>query len=261
MTVSELPDWTENQPRTGWLPSLRLGDFWTSRELAYFFFVRDLKSTYKQTLLGVTWVLLGPLIGARQLHVPVQRPGRHRHRGLLLRPGHQRLRRLDLHQRHDGRVCREPARARGPHHPRVVPHDRGPGLGRARFALVNLVVGSLVAIGWAVLTWSFPSIVGVAGRPPPRPGADDPDRPRTRPVLRPGPGQVPRLRRLPRDPAPGHVLPRLGRLPARADRRPLPESLLYLNPVTGAVTLFRWALTPSTTPEVRGRSPCRSVSP
>lgn len=47
-------------PTQGWA-SLRLGDLWEYRELLYFIVWRDVKIRYKQTLLGVFWVVLQPL--------------------------------------------------------------------------------------------------------------------------------------------------------------------------------------------------------
>ena len=40
---------------------LNLGELWTCRELLYFLTLRDIKVRYKQTLLGVAWVLIQPL--------------------------------------------------------------------------------------------------------------------------------------------------------------------------------------------------------
>ncbi len=48
-------------PTTGW-PSLRLGDLWEYRELLYFLTWRDVKVRYKQTVLGVAWAVLQPLL-------------------------------------------------------------------------------------------------------------------------------------------------------------------------------------------------------
>jgi len=42
--------------------ALNLGDLWTYRELFYFLIWRDLKVRYKQTLLGVAWVIIQPLL-------------------------------------------------------------------------------------------------------------------------------------------------------------------------------------------------------
>src|SRR5579864_1783921 len=41
---------------------LRLGELWEYRELLYFFVWRDLKVRYKQTVIGVAWVILQPLM-------------------------------------------------------------------------------------------------------------------------------------------------------------------------------------------------------
>lgn len=42
--------------------ALDVHEFWVYRELLYFLTLRDIKVRYKQTLLGVSWVLLQPLI-------------------------------------------------------------------------------------------------------------------------------------------------------------------------------------------------------
>jgi lipopolysaccharide transport system permease protein len=47
------------KPTSGWVP-LHLGDLWKYRELLYFLVWRDLKVRYKQTVLGVAWVVLQP---------------------------------------------------------------------------------------------------------------------------------------------------------------------------------------------------------
>lgn len=44
-----------------WVP-LRLRDIWVYRELLYFLIWRDVKVRYKQTLLGVVWVVLQPVL-------------------------------------------------------------------------------------------------------------------------------------------------------------------------------------------------------
>ena len=49
------------QPTKSWV-SLRLGDLWQYRELLYFLIWRDVKVRYKQTLLGVAWAVLQPLL-------------------------------------------------------------------------------------------------------------------------------------------------------------------------------------------------------
>ena len=47
------------RPSSGWVP-LNLGDLWEYRELLYFLTWRDVKVRYKQTLLGVVWVVIQP---------------------------------------------------------------------------------------------------------------------------------------------------------------------------------------------------------
>jgi lipopolysaccharide transport system permease protein len=42
--------------------NLRLGELWAYRELLYFFVWRDVKVRYKQTIIGVLWVVLQPLM-------------------------------------------------------------------------------------------------------------------------------------------------------------------------------------------------------
>jgi lipopolysaccharide transport system permease protein len=51
------------EPVKGWR-SLRLRDVWEFRDLLFALGMRDVKLVYKQTLLGVVWVILQPLIGA-----------------------------------------------------------------------------------------------------------------------------------------------------------------------------------------------------
>src|ERR1700751_3098517 len=49
------------EPPRGLL-NLHLGELWAYRELVYFFVWRDVKIRYKQTLIGVVWVVLQPLL-------------------------------------------------------------------------------------------------------------------------------------------------------------------------------------------------------
>lgn len=49
------------EPSKGWV-SLNLGELWENRELLYFFVWRDLKVRYRQTILGVIWAILQPLL-------------------------------------------------------------------------------------------------------------------------------------------------------------------------------------------------------
>jgi len=52
--------WKRLQPTCGW-SSLNLAELWHYRELIYFLAWRDVKVRYKQTLIGVVWVLFQPL--------------------------------------------------------------------------------------------------------------------------------------------------------------------------------------------------------
>jgi ABC-type polysaccharide/polyol phosphate export permease len=56
--------WIVNASSTSRWPSLGIGQLWTRRELVYFFALRDLKTRYKQAFLGVAWAGIQPLIGA-----------------------------------------------------------------------------------------------------------------------------------------------------------------------------------------------------
>jgi lipopolysaccharide transport system permease protein len=50
-------------PRRGWAP-LDFRELWEYRELLYFLVWRDVKIRYKQTAIGVVWVLLQPMLTA-----------------------------------------------------------------------------------------------------------------------------------------------------------------------------------------------------
>lgn len=50
------------EPGRGW-SALQLKALWQYRELLYFLIWRDLKVRYKQTLLGVIWIILQPVVG------------------------------------------------------------------------------------------------------------------------------------------------------------------------------------------------------
>ena len=52
---------TRIQPEKGW-SALNLRDLWRYRELIYFMTWRDLKVRYKQTLLGASWAILRPFL-------------------------------------------------------------------------------------------------------------------------------------------------------------------------------------------------------
>lgn len=56
--------WVVNASASGWWPGLRIGELWRHRELIGFFAVRDVKVRYKQALLGVAWAGVQPVVGA-----------------------------------------------------------------------------------------------------------------------------------------------------------------------------------------------------
>jgi lipopolysaccharide transport system permease protein len=60
-TEARLPAWTVIEPESG-LSLQWLRDVWAHRELLGFFAWRDVSVRYKQSLLGVLWALLTPLI-------------------------------------------------------------------------------------------------------------------------------------------------------------------------------------------------------
>ena len=49
------------EPTRSWRP-LNFGDLWTYRELLYFLTWRDIKVRYKQTAMGIAWVVMQPLL-------------------------------------------------------------------------------------------------------------------------------------------------------------------------------------------------------
>ena len=53
--------WIVIRPTKGWA-SLRLGEVWEFRELLFFLAWRDVKVRYKQTALGAMWAILQPLL-------------------------------------------------------------------------------------------------------------------------------------------------------------------------------------------------------
>jgi ABC-2 type transport system permease protein/lipopolysaccharide transport system permease protein len=54
------PNWKENAAGSG-VRAPVWSEFWSARELVWFFAVRDAKVRYKQAVLGVAWVLLQPI--------------------------------------------------------------------------------------------------------------------------------------------------------------------------------------------------------
>jgi len=59
--ASVRPNTLRIQPTRGWV-ALRLGEVVAYRELLYFLVWRDLKVRYRQTILGVAWAVLQPLL-------------------------------------------------------------------------------------------------------------------------------------------------------------------------------------------------------
>lgn len=62
--VAEPQLWVENRPPSRWLPTLDLRELWLHRELAMVFAMKDIRVRYKQTLFGVAWAILQPLLAA-----------------------------------------------------------------------------------------------------------------------------------------------------------------------------------------------------
>lgn len=59
----EGPDVVIIRPRRGWL-AMEIGVLWKFRDLLMAFGWRDVRLRYRQTFLGVSWVILQPLLGA-----------------------------------------------------------------------------------------------------------------------------------------------------------------------------------------------------
>ena len=57
----DVPPMTVIEPSSGWR-ALDLRELWRFRELVFFLALRDVKVRYKQTALGIAWVLLQPLL-------------------------------------------------------------------------------------------------------------------------------------------------------------------------------------------------------
>lgn len=60
-STKEAPRWMRIQASTGWT-ALNLSELWQYRELIFFLAWRDIKVRYKQTVIGIVWVLLQPLL-------------------------------------------------------------------------------------------------------------------------------------------------------------------------------------------------------
>lgn len=65
--------WVENAPSRGWLPRLDLAELWASRELVLILALRNVKIRYKQTVLGVGWAILQPLAAVAIFTVVMRR--------------------------------------------------------------------------------------------------------------------------------------------------------------------------------------------
>jgi lipopolysaccharide transport system permease protein len=59
--ASRRPALVRIEPPRGWF-ELRLKELWAYRELLYFFVWRDVKVRYKQTVIGIAWVIIQPLL-------------------------------------------------------------------------------------------------------------------------------------------------------------------------------------------------------
>jgi lipopolysaccharide transport system permease protein len=59
-SLDDVP-WIENRSLSSWFPRLDLRELWASRDVTRALALRNIKSRYKQTLLGVAWTVLQPL--------------------------------------------------------------------------------------------------------------------------------------------------------------------------------------------------------
>lgn len=59
--MSTSPPTLRIEPSRGWVP-LKLDELWAYRELLYFLSWRDIKIRYKQTVFGVAWAIIQPLM-------------------------------------------------------------------------------------------------------------------------------------------------------------------------------------------------------
>lgn len=55
--------WIENRPSRTWFPRIDLRELWASREITLVLALRNVKTRYKQTVLGVAWTIVQPLAG------------------------------------------------------------------------------------------------------------------------------------------------------------------------------------------------------
>lgn len=56
------PEWIENRPSQRWLPRLDLHELWSYRELGWALAQKTLRVRYKQTIFGVSWAVIQPLV-------------------------------------------------------------------------------------------------------------------------------------------------------------------------------------------------------
>jgi lipopolysaccharide transport system permease protein len=68
-----LKRWIENGPSRGWFPRLDVAELWASRELVLILALRNVKIRYKQTVLGVGWAILQPLAAVAIFTVVMRR--------------------------------------------------------------------------------------------------------------------------------------------------------------------------------------------
>ncbi len=247
MTLAELPEWTENRPPTRWFPRIRLAEFWTSRELAYFFFLRDLKSTYKQTLLGAAWVLLGPLSGALSYTFIFNGLAGIETEGSYFALAITGFIVWSFVSGTMGSVSNSLL-----DHEDLITHVAFPMIAAPTSvvlgSVVNLAVGSLVAVAWMFMTMSFPSLVGVLIGLPTALAL------MTITAVGPGLFFAPALVKYHDSGAFLGILLQvmffLG--PVVYPPELVPErfqTLLFLNPVAGCVSLFRWGMTEADAPD------------
>lgn len=60
-TIARSRPTVRRQAHTGWIP-LNGAELWQYRDLLFFYAQRDIKVRYKQTLLGITWAILQPVL-------------------------------------------------------------------------------------------------------------------------------------------------------------------------------------------------------
>jgi lipopolysaccharide transport system permease protein len=68
-------EWIESGPARGLAPGFSLREAWSHRELAWLLALRQLKLRYKQTAFGVAWAVLQPLAGMALLTLVFSRAG------------------------------------------------------------------------------------------------------------------------------------------------------------------------------------------